>query len=182
MEALLNRPGFSTMCDHWKTEQSDDNVIKDVYDGNVWCEFKTYEGKPFLLDSFTYGLMLSIDWFRPCKHTEYSIGAIYLTVMNLPRAVRFRQENVLQIGLIPGPKEPKPDINSHLEPLMKELLKFWNGVHLQIHVINDPVLVRCALLCVACDIPASRKVCGFLGHSAFRGYSKCLKEFPGSVG
>ena len=38
------------------------------------------------------------------------------------------------------------------------------------------------LLCVACDIPASRKVCGFLGHSATLGCSKCLKQFPGQVG
>ena len=45
--------------------------------------------------------------------------------------------------------------------------------------LSKAVLVRCALLCVACDIPASRKVCGFLGHSATYGCSKC---FPGQVG
>ena len=39
------------------------------------------------------------------------------------------------------------------------------------------VLVRAALLCVACDIPAARKVCGFVGH---RGCSKCLHSFPTS--
>lgn len=43
-------------------------------------------------------------------------------------------------------------------------------------------LVRCALLCVACDIPACRKVNGFMGHSATLGCSKCLKKFPGSAG
>ena len=43
-------------------------------------------------------------------------------------------------------------------------------------------LVRCALLCVACDIPACRKVVGFLGHSATLDCSNCLKKFPGSVG
>lgn len=42
--------------------------------------------------------------------------------------------------------------------------------------------VRCALLCVACDLPAGRKLCGFLGHSAKFGCSKCLKVFPGSAG
>ena len=36
--------------------------------------------------------------------------------------------------------------------------------------------------CVACDLPAGRKVCGFLSHSASRGCSKCLKEFTGQVG
>ena len=39
--------------------------------------------------------------------------------------------------------------------------------------------VRCALLCVASDVPAARKGCGFLGHS---GCSQCKKEFPGGLG
>ena len=39
-------------------------------------------------------------------------------------------------------------------------------------------LVRAALLCLACDIPAARKVSGFMGHSAFHACSRCLKEFP----
>ena len=40
------------------------------------------------------------------------------------------------------------------------------------------VLLRAALVCVACDIPASRKVSGFVGHNAFLACSKCLKTFP----
>lgn len=36
-------------------------------------------------------------------------------------------------------------------------------------------------LCVACDIPAARKVCGFKGHAAIVGCSRCLKKFPGFV-
>ena len=49
--------------------------------------------------------------------------------------------------------------------------------------VNDSgeVLVRCALLCVGCDLPAGRKVCGFLSHAAGKGCSKCNKVFPGSV-
>ena len=37
--------------------------------------------------------------------------------------------------------------------------------------------MKAALLCVACDIPAARKVCGFLGHMAKLGCSKCTKVF-----
>ena len=37
--------------------------------------------------------------------------------------------------------------------------------------------MKAGLLCVACDIPAARKVCGFLGHMAKLGCSKCTKEF-----
>ena len=37
--------------------------------------------------------------------------------------------------------------------------------------------MRCALLCVSCDSPASRKTCGFLSHSANLGCIKCKKFF-----
>ena len=42
---------------------------------------------------------------------------------------------------------------------------------------NSSVLVRSALLCVACDIPAARKVCGFVAHNSLLACSRCLKVF-----
>ena len=98
--------------------------------------------------------------------------------------MQFKQENVILVGLIPGPDEPdKPDkpeidINDYLNPLVKELLQLWGSVEMHVNY-SGKVLVRGALLCVACDIPACRKVCGFLGHNANLGCSKCLKVFPG---
>lgn len=182
LKRFLSRPNFDTLCSEWKNNVDPDGVYKDVYDGQIWKDFQEYNGIPFLSKPYTYGLMMNIDWFKPCKHTEYSLGAIYLTIMNLPRRLRFRQENVMLIGLIPGPKEPKRDINPFLVPLVKELMEFLHGVEIYIKSLSKAVLVRCALLCIACDIPASRKVCGLLGHSATLGCSKCLKHFPGSVG
>ena len=90
--------------------------------------------------------MLNIDLFKPCKHVEYSMGAMYLTIMNLPRRLRFRQENVILLGLIPGPREPKRNINAFLQPV-HELLRFWQGVLMSVHSFQEKVLVRCALLC-----------------------------------
>ena len=48
--------------------------------------------------------------------------------MNLPREIRFKRENVIIVGLIPGPTEPPEVINSYLRPLVCELLKLWSGV------------------------------------------------------
>jgi hypothetical protein len=58
------------------------------------------------------------------------------------------------------------------------------GITMDIALSKDirKMTVRCALLCVSCDIPAARKTLGFLSHSAALGCSKCLKKFPGSVG
>ena len=53
----------------------------------------------------------------------------------------------------------------------------WNGIYLKT-ANNITTLVRAALICVGCDIPAARKVCGFLGHRATMGCSMCLLAFP----
>ncbi len=97
--------------------------MSSIYDGQIWAEFQEYNGKPFLSQPFTYGLMLNVDWFKPYKHLEYSVGAMYLTIMNLPRQKRFKEENVLLVGLIPGPHEPSLNINSFLKTLVEDLLE-----------------------------------------------------------
>ena len=112
-------------------------------------------------------------------HIDYSVGVIYLVIQNLPRNLRYRKENIILIGLIPGPREPKLSINSFLHPLVAELKELWSGV--QFECPHNPlrrVTIRAALTCCSCDIPATRKLCGFVGHSAKRGCSKCSKLFP----
>ena len=68
-------------------------------------------------------------------------------------------------------------MNSYLRPLVDDLKQLWNGVVMQSES-GAPVFVRAALLCTSCDIPASRKVSGFVGHNAYHGCSRCLKPFP----
>ena len=115
-------------------------------------------------------MMLNVDCFQPYKHTNHSCEVIYLVLMNLPREERFKPENVIIVGIIPGPKEPKGNINSFLKPLVDELIDFWDGV-----IIADTLLlggmfkVRVALLTLCCDVPAARKCGGFAGHSAAKG-------------
>ena len=73
---------------------------------------------------------------------------IYAVIINLPRAIRFKHENVIIVGIIPGPSEPSLHLNSYLRPLVDDLLNLWRvGVHVHSKV------VKAALLCVACDLP-----------------------------
>ena len=185
LQQFLMRPGFVDLCRQWEN-RTVSGSMSDVYDGRVWKDFQTVDGRPFLSsnESLGLGLMLNVDWFQPFKHSVYSVGAIYLTIMNLPRSIRFKRKNVILLGILPGPSEPKKNINSYLEPLVEELEDFWAGVKL--NILSDSTvsqcLIRCALLCIACDLPAGRKLCGFLSHSAKLGCSKCFKKFPGTVG
>ena len=110
--------------------------------------------------------------------TGYSVGAIYLVVQNLPRQIRYKMENIILVGVIPGPKEPKLTMNSYLYPLVQEMKELWLGVNIPCAATPfKSVLIRAAITCCASDIPATRKLCGFVGHSAKLGCSKCSKEF-----
>ena len=169
------------LCEEWRSRKASNGIFEDVYDGKVWKDFQIYNGKNFLKDPGNLALMLNMDFFQPYKHVSYSVGAIYCTIMNLPLSVRYKQENVMLLGLIPGPSEPENDINTYMEPIVNELLQLWDGIEFTFASGNKHK-VRCAVLCVACDMPGGRKTCGFLSHSANFGCSKCLKIFPGPVG
>lgn len=181
IQDLLRRFSFVSQLDHWRTRQHDD-VLRDIYDGQIWKDFMYVQGIPFLAHSYTLALGINIDWFQPYKLTESSVGAVYITILNLPYHLRYKREFVILAGIIPGPNEPKRDVNSFLRPLVGELLDLWQGIPMHVHGEDHARNIRCALICVACDMPASRKTCGLLGHSARLGCSRCKKEFSGQIG
>lgn len=68
-------------------------------------------------------------------------------------------------------------MNLYLQPLVKELNHLWtegfqltNG--LQTHTIYA------ALIATVNDVPATQKLCGFVGHMANHCCWKCTKSFP----
>ena len=174
-ERLLST-NFVNACESWRCRKTTPGLYKDIYDGKVWQDFMTINGVPFLSSPYTYALCLNVDWFQPFKHSQYSCGALYVSILNLPRSERYSADNTVLLDVIPGPKEPELTVNTFLEPFVNELLKLWNGVLMR--TTSTTVLVRAALLCVACDIPAARKVCGFTGHNSIKACSKCAKVFP----
>ena len=53
----------------------DDNEMADIYDGSLWKDFMTVDGKNFLKGFRNYGLMLNFDFFQPMKRRkDYSVG------------------------------------------------------------------------------------------------------------
>ena len=176
LRKFLLRPHFHQLCE--KTRCVDNGmVLADIQDGRIWKEFLHYgtDSRDFLQSPNNYAFMLNVDWFQPYEHFTYSVGVLYLVVLNLPRDVRYKRENVILVGIIPGPSEPHYTINSYLDPLVTDLLSLWNGVEMQ--TSESTFVVRAALLAIACDLPAGRKVCGFLSHSANLGCSRCYSSF-----
>ena len=144
----------------------------------VHCEMKcnTLMDDLFLLFPIT---SVNIDWFNPYDDSPCSVGAVYMVVLNLPRSERFKIPNVILVGMIPGPSEPAGDINSFLSPLVDDLWTLYRGVSFEhTSCLRKNISIRAVLLCVTCDLPATRKACGFSNFNALYGCSKCLKQFP----
>ena len=175
LNEVLARSNNCELCEHWRDRQIDNEFLCDEYDGSMWEHFQYSNGVPFLASQHKYLLMLNCDWFQPFKHTQFSVGVMYLVVQNLPRSVRFKRENVIIVGVLPGPSEPSMTINTYIKPLIADLLSLWQGVVMTIK--GKKRTVRAALSCIACDVPAARKVGGFLAHNARFGCNRCLQEF-----
>ena len=152
-------------------------MFRAVYDGKIWREFQNVDGRPFLSQPGALALMMNVDWFQVYSNSPYSVGVIYFSVLNLPRTERFKKENIIVSGIMPGPKEPGvEEINHYLEPLVDDLENLWNGGFT--HPINGKHIdIMAAVLMLSMDIPAGRKIAGFLSYCAKLGCSKCLKEF-----
>ncbi|XP_077867666.1 uncharacterized protein LOC144356999 [Saccoglossus kowalevskii] len=174
LETYVKRRGFIDACNKWRTRSSPENSMGDIYDGQVW---KDFQSQGYFRSRYDLSLTLNVDWFQPYDHTPHSLGAIYLVINNLPRQERFLPNNMILVGLLPGPKEPKKHMNSYMEPLVAELQQLSTSVKMK-DESSIGNIYRAEVMCISSDIPATRKCGGFVGHGALRGCSKCLTSFP----
>ena len=66
----------------WKDRIIPAGVMADIYDGSVWKSFVNINGRNFLSRRYTFGLLINVDWFQPYAHVQYSVGAIYIAILN----------------------------------------------------------------------------------------------------
>ena len=173
LKTFVKRDLFLTLCNKWRQRTGREGYYADVYDGHLWRT----EANGYLANiRHLYGMM-NIDWFQPYKHTPYSLGAIYFVILNLPRSVRFHGDNVMLVGLIPGPTEPPLHVNTYLRPIIEDLQQLDIGIHM-----NDATRYgnnyRFRLLGCSSDLPATRKLGGFLSFHAK--YGKNYNNLPWS--
>jgi len=182
---LLCRPGVEEQCEEWRTRlaSTPPGVMTDIIQGRIWRKFQHLRDPatgrrdlPFLAAPHNLAFTINVDWVQPYLHVVYSVGVIYLTVNNLPRSVRFQRDNMLIVGVIPGGNEKELNLDPFLAPLVDELLRMrpsGPGVRIQTALHPAGVAVRAAIIAVVSDMPASRKVSGFAGHSADKGCTRC---------
>ena len=117
---MYQRPNFEKNLRLWANRNVNEEILCDIYDGEIWKNFskvgKVCDDEEEISDEQKFfnkehaddnlGIMINVDWFQPFERTVHSSGAIYGAICNLSRELHFKPENMLILGLIPGPNEP----------------------------------------------------------------------------
>ena len=129
LDNLLSRLGFLDKCNAWRRRPATRGFYSDIYDGSVWKRFVT---NGFLREETSLALQLNLDWFQAfTRRNNISVGAIYLSILNLPREDRYKLENVILLGIIPNLTHEPNTLEYLLRPLVEELKIFYkDGIHL----------------------------------------------------
>lgn len=132
---MVSNLAYFRKMQHRSKHQHDPTKTTDIFDGAHYRSLlKTLvticgEELPmwFFSDPRDIALGLSTDGFGPFKKRNKTAWPIIIFNYNLPPKERFRKENVISLGTIPGPKKPA-DMDSFLWPLVQELLQLEIGV------------------------------------------------------
>jgi hypothetical protein len=209
LKLLVARHDFERMCDLWrercltKDEEFDSAaeyvppaLLSDIWDGRQWFNYRylnSRTGKPWastprrktdspqelLAQKGTLAVSLNVDWFQPHKSMGYSMGAIYMTVQNLPREERYKIENVILVALLPGPRQTsREQLQGVLRLVARELKDLVALEGVACESADEPSIgkkkLRAFLLSVVCDSPAARETSGFMSHAATINCAYCL--------
>ncbi|CAG8788985.1 36398_t:CDS:2 [Gigaspora margarita] len=141
--------------------QIEKGMLDDIYDGKVWQEFLDKQGQPFFVGNKAdarIGLAFNLDWYTPYSRVKRSCAPIYITILNFPRHIRYRSENFILAGIIPGPKEPDTSqLQNYFQPIVNELKQLWSGQLIKTTLYPVGCMFHCALIKISYDIPAAHK-------------------------
>ncbi|KAL1741762.1 hypothetical protein HDZ31DRAFT_75965 [Schizophyllum fasciatum] len=138
----LSETGFAAFADPSKP-------MRDVCDGWAWR-------------AATAGLE-----FQSVKNGCHSSGALYTTILNNPRSIRYLREETQLSMMFPGPHEPTlKQLNNAMREYKDNLAMLYNGITLPVLGENGEVHdapVHCLMHNDVSDLPASRKTSALAG-------------------
>ncbi|CAE6509981.1 unnamed protein product, partial [Rhizoctonia solani] len=137
LQALyLNSKTASNILYRTRAEKAHDpNVVQDVFDGANYRSLREKQlspGSEYRIFDHPNDLALGLSTdgftlFKRHRRGHSTAWPIILINYNLHPSIRTRLENVLCVGVIPGPTQAK-DLNSFLIPLLDELLQLEAGI------------------------------------------------------
>ena len=100
-------------------------VITDIWDGKLLQELRE---RGLFMNKSDISLSFHTDGVKLFKSRQsFHVWPLLIIIHNLPPDQGFKKENVLLLGVIPGPNQPK-DLDSFLRPLIDELKDLQAGV------------------------------------------------------
>ncbi|CAK5266228.1 unnamed protein product, partial [Mycena citricolor] len=174
LQGFFERPGMVEAVQEWKTKSHSDEKLESIQDGEIWKTQEAADGSRFFydegIDELRIGVSFGIDWFgRKSSHygPSHSSGVLSFCVQNLSPELRYRPENLIVVGMPPGPTEPtSPQLQNYSKIIVNNLIKlFEDGI--LIDIPGRPKRryhVRVALISIIADHPAMCKIAGFADH------------------
>lgn len=167
---MLSRKRFEYMMNTTARQASVKEVAADIWDAPCIHQVKWPDGLSYAQapqDELRLVLTMGVDWFKVHKggNKTWSVGAVYLIILNLPPTIRYRPENVCLVAIIPGPKKaPTEFLHRLLRPVVDEMLPFWtDGIRYErTSDYQFGRLVRALILLLVCDLEAARALGGFM--------------------
>jgi len=123
----------------------------------------------YFLDHHDIALGFATDGFAPFKKWKQTVWILLVFNYNLPPDQRFQQDNILCVGIIPGPKKPW-DADLFIYPLVQELLELAVGVSAYDALSCSIFALHTYLITAFGDIPAVSMLMNMKGHN---GMSPC---------
>ncbi|QRV97963.1 Transposase family Tnp2 protein [Ceratobasidium sp. AG-Ba] len=139
--------------------------LSDIFDGQYYAQLMQrrvkLRGRPldhrYFSSPTDIALGLSTDGFGPFRTCEQSCWPLVIFNYNLDPTIRHRLENLLCLGVIPGPNEPQ-ELDTFLEPLVDELEQLARGVAAFDGEHMRPFCLHAYLIACFGDMPAVAKM------------------------
>jgi len=152
----------------------------DIYDSET---YRSLGGKKVKLDGKTFehqyfsdprdvALGLSTDGFAPFKRRKSTAWPLIIFNYNLPPEIRFHINNILALGVIPGPNKPV-DADSFLWLVVQEFFRLGVGVRAFDILSSKLFSLRAYLIIAFGDIPAMSMIMRMKGHNGFSPCRMC---------
>ena len=176
LRALMSNRTYATLLqyradEHEKTHRP--GTITDIFDGlhyrslleeRVVVGDRTYPHNYFS-DHRDIALGFATDGFAPFKKQKHTAWILLIFNYNLPPEQRFQKDNILCVGIIPGPKKPW-DADSFIYPLVRELLELAIGVSTYDALSRNLFALHAYVITGFGDIPAVSMLMHMKGHNA----------------
>ena len=180
LQAAFRNPERATAMLYRSQHVHNADKTTDVFDGSLYRQLCTekvdIDGRKLKYNHFSdhrdIALGLSTDGFAPFRNRKSTAWPLILFNYNLPPETRFHVEEILALGVIPGPKKPL-DVDSFLWPAILEFIRLAQGLTTFDILKAELFVLHAYLILVFGDIPAISLLMHMKGHNGFSPCRMC---------